>query len=85
MLDALERHPGAGARRRGRGCDTAAVDFARMRSARGFASITFPRRQLHYRGGVPLEARASSHPDEGSRLALQLWIDVKDLPDTIPF
>ncbi|HZN27775.1 MAG TPA: amidohydrolase family protein [Xanthobacteraceae bacterium] len=41
--------------------------------------------QLHYRGGVPLEAARVLAPvmrDLGWHL--QLWIDVKDLPETIP-
>lgn len=41
--------------------------------------------QLHYRGGVPLDAAHTLAPvmkDLGWHL--QLWIDVKDLPDTIP-
>jgi predicted TIM-barrel fold metal-dependent hydrolase len=41
--------------------------------------------QLHYRGGVPLDAARTLAPvmkDLGWHL--QLWIDVKDLPDTIP-
>jgi len=40
---------------------------------------------LHYRGGVPLEA-ATALAGIMAELGwhLQLWIDVKDLPDTIP-
>jgi predicted TIM-barrel fold metal-dependent hydrolase len=41
--------------------------------------------QLHYRGGVPLEAARVLAPvmrDLGWHL--QLWIDVKDLDDTVP-
>ena len=41
--------------------------------------------QLHYRGGVPLNAAkvlAPAMKDLGWHL--QLWIDCKDLPDTIP-
>jgi 2-pyrone-4,6-dicarboxylate lactonase len=40
---------------------------------------------LHYRGGVPLAAAAALAPlmhELGWHM--QLWIDVKDLPDTIP-
>jgi 2-pyrone-4,6-dicarboxylate lactonase len=40
---------------------------------------------LHYRGGVPLSAvnkLASVMADLGWHL--QLWIDVKDLPDIVP-
>jgi predicted TIM-barrel fold metal-dependent hydrolase len=40
---------------------------------------------LHYRGGVPLEdARILSPTLKDLGWHLQLWIDVKDLPDTIP-
>ena len=40
---------------------------------------------LHYRGGVPLDAARSLAPllaELGWHI--QLWIDIKDLPDTIP-
>ena len=41
--------------------------------------------QLHYRGGVPLEdARILAPTLQDLGWHLQLWIDVKDLPDTIP-
>ena len=41
--------------------------------------------QLHYRGGVPLsEARMLAPVMEDLGWHLQLWIDVKDLPQTIP-
>ena len=89
MLDALKRQPVASARRRGGRRDR----FARMNSAcgarRGVRGLRFNHffrdGQLHYRGGVPLT--------EAEKLAplmielgwhLQLWIDVKDLPQTIP-
>src|SRR5262249_595158 len=40
---------------------------------------------LHYRGGVPLEAARSLAPTMAElSWHLQLWIDVKDLADTIP-
>lgn len=41
--------------------------------------------QLHYRGGLPLEAAKTLRPLMAELgWHLQLWIDVKDLPDTIP-
>ena len=41
--------------------------------------------QLHYRGGVPLDAARTLAPVmQELGWHLQLWIDVKDLPDTIP-
>ena len=41
--------------------------------------------QLHYRGGVPLDAaRVLAPVMQELGWHLQLWIDVKDLPDTIP-
>jgi len=88
MLDALERHPD---RLRGVAVadrDTAAVDFGTW-DALGVRGLRFNHffrdGQLHYRGGVPLEDAKILSPilrDLGWHL--QLWIDVKDLPDTIP-
>ncbi len=41
--------------------------------------------QLHYRGGVPLsEAKILSGTLKDLGWHIQLWIDVTDLPDTIP-
>ena len=41
--------------------------------------------QLHYRGGVPLDAAGKLAPVMAELgWHLQLWIDVKDLPETIP-
>jgi len=41
--------------------------------------------QLHYRGGVPLSAAETLAPVMAELdWHLQLWIDVKDLPETIP-
>jgi len=41
--------------------------------------------QLHYRGGVPLSAAQTLAPVMAELgWHLQLWIDVKDLPETIP-
>ena len=88
MLDALERQP---ERLRGVAVadrDTAAVDFGTW-DALGVRGLRFNHffrdGQLHYRGGVPLEAAKILAPvmrDLGWHL--QLWIDVKDLADTIP-
>jgi len=88
MLDALERHPD---RLRGVAVadrDTAAVDFGTW-DALGVRGLRFNHffrdGQLHYRGGVPLEDAKILSPilrDLGWHL--QLWIDVKDLPDTTP-
>src|SRR6266545_7860607 len=88
MLDALKRQP-----ERLRGVAVADADVSpdelRAWNAVGVRGLRFNHffrgGQLHYRGGVPLS--------EASRLApvmaelgwhLQLWIDVKDLPQTIP-
>jgi hypothetical protein len=41
--------------------------------------------QLHYRGGVPLSAAQTLTPVMAELgWHLQLWIDVKDLPETVP-
>ena len=88
MLDALERHPD---RLRGVAVadrDTAAVDFGTW-DALGVRGLRFNHffrdGQLHYRGGVPLEdAKILSPILKDLGWHLQLWIDVKDLPDTIP-
>jgi predicted TIM-barrel fold metal-dependent hydrolase len=88
LLDALEREP-----QRLRGvavadADTPAAELARWH-ARGVRSLRFNHffrdGQLHYRGGVPLEAARALAPLMRERgWHLQLWIDVKDLSDTIP-
>ncbi len=88
MLDALERHP-----ERLRGVAVAdenvAPDelhrWARL-GVRGLRFNHFFRDgKLHYQGGVPFDAARTLAPamaDLGWHL--QLWIDVKDLPDTLP-
>jgi predicted TIM-barrel fold metal-dependent hydrolase len=88
MLDALKRQP---ARLRGVAVADASVSPKELRAwnAGGVRGLRFNHffrdGQLHYRGGVPLT--------EAGKLAalmaelgwhLQLWIDVKDLPQTIP-
>ncbi len=88
MLDALKRHP-----QRLRGVavadrDTAAAEFGTW-DALGVSGLRFNHffrdGQLHYRGGVPLEdAKILSAVLRDLGWHLQLWIDVKDLPDTIP-
>src|SRR5258708_3276989 len=88
MLDALEREP-----RRLRGVAVASENVAaaelRRWHAIGVRGLRFNHffrdGQLHYRGGVPLDAARTLAPimrELGWHL--QLWIDVKDLPDTIP-
>ena len=88
MLDALERHPD---RLRGVAVADAGTPPGEMRrwhklGVRGLRfNHYFRDGQLHYRGGVPLDAAQTLAPimrDLGWHL--QLWIDVKDLPDTIP-
>lgn len=88
MLDALERTP-----QRLRGVAVADADVAPAElhrwhklGVRGLRFNHFFRGgQLHYRGGVPLDAAKALGPvmcELGWHL--QLWIDVKDLLDTIP-
>jgi predicted TIM-barrel fold metal-dependent hydrolase len=88
MLDALRRQP---ARLRGVAVADTGVSPADLHAwhALGVRGLRFNHffrdGQLHYRGGVPLsEAKmlASVMADLGWHL--QLWIDVKDLPQTIP-
>jgi predicted TIM-barrel fold metal-dependent hydrolase len=88
MLDALTRQP-----RRLRGVAVAdeTVPEAELRRwhALGVRGLRFNHYfrdgQLHYRGGVPLEAaRALAPVMRELGWHLQLWIDVKDLTDTIP-
>jgi predicted TIM-barrel fold metal-dependent hydrolase len=88
VLDALERQP-----KRLRGvavadADTAPADLRGWHrlGVRGLRFNHFFRDgQLHYRGGVPLtSAQALAPVMKELGWHLQLWIDVKDLPDTIP-
>jgi predicted TIM-barrel fold metal-dependent hydrolase len=88
MLDALGRHP-----QRLRGVAVADGDVA-PGDLRNWADIGvrglrfnyfFRDGQLHYRGGVPLGAAQTLAPVMAELgWHLQLWIDVKDLPETIP-
>lgn len=88
MLDALERRPD---RLRGVAVadeTTPGAELARWHrlGVRGLRfNHYFRGGQLHYRGGVPLEAARTLAPlmrELGWHL--QLWIDVKDLDDTLP-
>lgn len=88
MLDALGAHPD---RLRGVAVADEHVPVAELKRwhAIGVRGLRFNHYfrggQLHYRGGVPLSAAKALAPamkDLGWHL--QLWIDCKDLPDTIP-
>ncbi len=87
MLDALTRTP---ARLRGVAVADANVPAAELRRWHAFGvrglrfNHFFRGGQLHYRGGVTLET-AKVHAPTMKQLGwhLQLWIDVKDLPETI--
>jgi predicted TIM-barrel fold metal-dependent hydrolase len=88
MLDALARQP---ARLRGVAVAEADVSPDDLRAwnrlgVRGLRFNHFFRGgQLHYRGGVPLTAANKLAPVMAELgWHLQLWIDVKDLPETIP-
>ena len=88
MLDALARHP---ERLRGVAVADADVSPAELRrwhagGVRGLRFNHFFRGgALHYRGGVPLDAAKALAPVMAELgWHLQLWIDVKDLPETIP-
>ncbi|MBS0529337.1 MAG: amidohydrolase family protein [Proteobacteria bacterium] len=88
MLDALTHH---GDRLRGVAVAEADVSAETLRKwakvgIRGLRFNHFFRDgQLHYKGGIPL-AVAKVHAPVIAELGwhLQLWIDVKDLPETIP-
>src|SRR5882724_3795884 len=88
MLDALMRWP---QRLRGVAVADANTPESELRRwhALGVRGLRFNHYfrdgQLHYRGGVPLEAAHALAPvmrELGWHL--QLWIDVKDLDDTVP-
>ncbi len=88
MLDALARHPD---RLRGVAVadeDTPPAELRRWGASgvRGLRFNHFFREgKLHYRGGVPLDAaRTLARPMAELGWHLQLWIDVKDLADTMP-
>jgi predicted TIM-barrel fold metal-dependent hydrolase len=88
MLDALAHHPD---RLRAVAVADETVPAAELRrwAALGVRGLRFNHffrdGQLHYRGGVTLEAaRALAPVMRELGWHLQLWIDVKDLPETIP-
>jgi predicted TIM-barrel fold metal-dependent hydrolase len=88
MLDALARQPD---RLRGVAVADQSVSSETLRrwndlGVRGLRFNHFFRDgQLHYRGGVPLAAAQTLVPVMAELgWHLQLWIDVKDLPETIP-
>jgi predicted TIM-barrel fold metal-dependent hydrolase len=88
MLDALAREPG---RLRGVAVADATVTPGELRrwhdiGVRGLRFNHFFRGgALHYRGGVPLDLAKTLAPAMAELdWHLQLWIDVKDLPDTMP-
>jgi predicted TIM-barrel fold metal-dependent hydrolase len=88
MLDALARQPD---RLRGVAVADADVAPSELRAwhrlgVRGLRFNHFFRDgQLHYRGGVPLSAAETLAPVMAELgWHLQLWIDVKDLPETVP-
>src|SRR3981189_2119875 len=88
MLDALARQPD---RLRGVAVadETVTPQTLRRWNDLGVRSLRFNHffrdGQLHYRGGVPLEAARALAPVMAELgWHLQLWIDVKDLPEAIP-
>jgi predicted TIM-barrel fold metal-dependent hydrolase len=88
MLDALARHP---TRLRGVAVADETVPVAELKrwNELGIRALRFNHffrgGQLHYRGGVTLEnARKLAPVMKDLGWHMQLWIDVKDLPDTIP-
>jgi predicted TIM-barrel fold metal-dependent hydrolase len=88
MLDALARQPD---RLRGVAVadETVSSETLRRWNELGVRALRFNHffrdGQLHYRGGVPLTAAQTLAPVMAELgWHLQLWIDVKDLPETIP-
>src|SRR3981189_973026 len=88
MVEALKRQP---ERLRGVAVADADISPATLRewNAVGVRGLRFNHffrdGQLHYRGGVPLTAAETLAPVMAELgWHLQLWIDVKDLPETIP-
>ncbi len=88
MLDTLERHPD---RLRGVAVADAEVapDVLRRWARLGVRGVRFNHffrgGRLHYQGGVPLDAARVLAPVMAELgWHLQLWIDVRDLPDTLP-
>jgi predicted TIM-barrel fold metal-dependent hydrolase len=88
MLDALARQPD---RLRGVAVADADISPTELRRWHGLGvrglrfNHYFRDGQLHYRGGVPLEAAHTLAPVMAELgWHMQLWIDVKDLPDTLP-
>jgi predicted TIM-barrel fold metal-dependent hydrolase len=88
MLDALKQQPD---RLRGVAVAGADISHDELREwnrlgVRGLRFNHFFRDgQLHYRGGVPLSEAETLAPVMAElSWHLQLWIDVKDLPETIP-
>ena len=88
MLDALARNPD---RLRAVAVADESVPAAELRrfASLGVRALRFNHffrgGQLHYRGGVPLtSAQALTPLMKQLGWHIQLWIDVKDLPDTIP-
>jgi predicted TIM-barrel fold metal-dependent hydrolase len=88
LLDALANHP---QRLRGVAVADQNVPPEELRRWHGLGirglrfNHFFQGGQLHYRGGVPLEAaRALAPVMRELGWHLQLWIDVKDLPETVP-
>jgi predicted TIM-barrel fold metal-dependent hydrolase len=88
MLDALARQP-----ERVRGVavadETVSAETLRRWNELGVRALRFNHffrdGQLHYRGGVPLCAAEVLGPVMAELgWHLQLWIDIKDLPETIP-